>query len=182
MLEMDPFAPRESRFWKLINQGRWRSKPWCWPLTKLGDREPIVLAEHINGERRGIDLGYESRPYDDELYVPVFAVQSGEVVYCAETLAGFSISLRHVGTEWLTYYGHLSKVFLADTETAGRRTEWVRAGEVIGYAAKSPIQVRFELVKWTADKRFVAVDPTPEMKTWKANVGSPTTFPLRKAA
>ncbi len=181
MLEMDPFAPRESKFWRLINQRRVRSRPWCWPLVKLGDREPIVLAEHINGTRRGVDLGYESRPYDDELHVPVFAVQSGEVTYCAETLAGFSISLRHVGTEWLTYYGHLSTVFLADTETARHRTEWVRAGDVIGYAARSPIHVRFELVKWTEDKRFVAFDPKPEMKTWKPNT-EPTTFLIKKAA
>lgn len=183
MLEIDRFPPRKSKFWKLINDSRLRSKPWCWPLTKLGDREPIVLAEHINGARRGVDLGYESRPYDAELYVPVFAVQSGEVMYCANTTAGFSVSVRHAGTEWTTYYGHLSRVFLTDTETQRRRAEWVRAGDVIGHAAKSPIHVRFELVKWNDDRRFVAVDPKPEMATWRKDTAEvPIPFPLRKAA
>ena len=179
----DPTGPRRSRFWKLINEGRLRSQPWRWPLTTLGDREPIVLAEHIDsGERRGIDLGYESRPYDAELYVPVYATQAGEVMFCAETRTGSAISLRHLGTEWATYYGHLSKVFLA-TDTNRRRPECVRAGDVIGYAAKSPIHIRFELVKWNDASGFVSVVPMPVMKTWtKPIVRGPASSPIQKVA
>jgi hypothetical protein len=178
----DPTGPRKSRFWALRHSARSALGRWQWPLLKLGDREPIVLAEHINGTRRGIDLGYESRPYDAALHVPVFAVQSGEVMFCAETTTGFAVSLRHVGTEWATFYGHLSKVFVADTETPPRRrVEWVRAGDVIGYAAKTPIHVRFELVKWTADG-FAAIDPKPGMASWEKPIIAGPALPDRKAA
>lgn len=176
----DPTGPRRSRFWRLINERRFGSQPWHWPLTTLGDREPIVLADHISGERRGIDLGYEPRQHDADLYVPVYAAQAGDVMFCGETRCGFSISLRHTGTEWATYYGHLSKVFLA---TASRRAECVRAGDVIGYAAKSPIHIRFELVKWTGASGFVAVTPKPEMQTWTMPlVHGPSPSTSKKAA
>jgi hypothetical protein len=47
-----------------------------------------------------------------------------------------------------------------------RRRQFVRAGDVIGYAAKSPLHVQFELWKWTDDRGFVAVDPKPELEKW----------------
>jgi murein DD-endopeptidase MepM/ murein hydrolase activator NlpD len=179
----DPTGPRKSRFWALRHAAR-APERWQWPLVRIDGRDPIVLADHINGSRRGVDLGYESRPYDAALFVPVFAVQSGEVMFCAETTSGFAVSLRHSGTDWATSYGHLSKVFVADTESKRRRaSDWVRAGDVIGYAAKSPIHIRFELVKWTADRRFVAVDPKPELATWtKPTVEGPASFAAKKAA
>lgn len=180
----DPTGPRKSKFWALRHSARSTLGRWQWPLLKLGDREPIVLAEHINGARRGIDLGYESRPYDAALHVPVFAVQSGEVMFAGETKTGFAITLRHHRTEWATYYGRLSKIFVSDTETVThRRAPWVRAGDVIGYAAKAPIHVRFELVKWTPDREFVAVDPKPEMANWmKPIIQGPASFPAKQAA
>jgi len=163
----DSTGPRKSRFWALRDSGRIRSQPWRWPLGSLGDREPIVLAEHLDGDRRGVDLGYEARPYDAALFVPVYAVQSGDVMYCAETRSGFAITIEHVGTDWLTLYGHLSKVFVAtDREHKGRFRQTVRGGDVIGYAAKSPIHVRFELVTRDADRRFVTVDPMAHVTTW----------------
>ncbi len=137
---------------------------WQWPLLTLGDREPIVLAEHINGARRGVDLGYESRPYDAELYVPVFAVQSGEVMFCGgdhERLRDQRAARRH----------RVGDVLRPPLEGVSRRTPNPRSadapngfepGDVIGYAAKAPIHVRFELVKWTADRGFAAVSPKPE--------------------
>lgn len=42
----------------------------------------------------------------------------------------------------------------------------MRAGDVIGYAAKAPLHLRFELWKWTDDRGFVAVDPRPELESW----------------
>lgn len=98
----DPTGPRRSRFWALRHRSH--EQPWRWPLERLGDRDPIVLAEHINGSRRGIDLGYESRPYDRALDAPVFAVQAGEVMFCSETTSGFAVTIRHVGTAWATFY------------------------------------------------------------------------------
>lgn len=178
----DPTSPRRSRFWELRHSTRFALGRWQWPLVRLGDREPIVLADHINGTRRGFDLGYEPRPYDAALHVPVYAVQSGEVMFCAETTTGFAITLRHIGTEWATFYGHLSKALVSETETPTRhRPEWVRAGEVIGYAARAPIHVRFELVRWTADRGFVAIDPKPEMAGWSKPTVEGTAASTRKA-
>lgn len=177
----DPTGPRKSRFWALRNS-QIRSQPWRWPLGTLGDRDPIVLSEHLDGERRGVDLGYEVRPYDAALYVPVYAVQAGKVMFCGEARTGFAISLRHYGTDWVSYYGHLSRVFLAADENR-RAVEWVRGGDVIGYAAKAPIHVRFELVRWTDQKRFATVDPVPEMAAWiKPRVDGPAASTITRAA
>jgi hypothetical protein len=155
---------------------------WQWPLGTLGDRDPIVLAEHINSARRGVDLGYEPRPYDWALDAPVFAVHGGEVMFCGETTNGFAISIRHVGTEWATFYAHLSAVSVDETETQRcPAREGVRAGDVIGYAAKAPIHIRFELVRWTPETGFVAIDPKPEMARW-ADPSLHGSNPIRKAA
>ena len=50
------------------------------------------------------------------------------------------------------------------------RRQRVRAGDVIGYAAKSPAHIRFELWQWTNDRGFVAVDPIPHLSTWQPAV------------
>ncbi|MFN0252731.1 MAG: hypothetical protein ACKV2T_38005 [Kofleriaceae bacterium] len=64
-----------------------------------------------------------------------------------------------------TYYGHLSKVDV--TINYLRRSQPrqpVRGGDLIGFAAKSPL--RFELWQWTEDRGFVPVDPIGRMKEW----------------
>lgn len=178
----DSTGPRKSRFWALRRGAQLAPAQWHWPLMKLGDREPIVLAEHINGTRRGIDLGYESRPCDEMLFVPVFAAHTGEVMYCGEGENGFGVTLRDVAGQRATFYSHLSKVFVRDTSSAHRSAEWVRVGEVIGYAAKSPIHIRFELVSCIGDRELVAVDPKPEMAAWKLpTVHNLTALPLKAA-
>jgi hypothetical protein len=47
-----------------------------------------------------------------------------------------------------------------------RRRQYVRAGDVIGNAARAPLHVRFELWKWTNERGFVAVDPRGELENW----------------
>lgn len=163
----DSTGPRKSRFWALRRGAQLAAERWQWPLMKLGDRTPIVLAEHINGTHRGVDLGYESRPCDELLFVPVFAVHAGEVVFCGEGANGFAVTLRDVTGNRATFYSRLSKVFVADTSKRRRSAEWVRAGDVIAYAAKSAIHIRFALVSVTGDRELLAVDPKPDMATWK---------------
>ena len=65
---------RKSKFWRLRNNARLQPQAPQWPLARLGDREPLVLAEHSE-TRRGIDLGYAPSALDSELFVPVHAVQ-----------------------------------------------------------------------------------------------------------
>lgn len=143
-----------------------RSKPqaWRWPLSRVGNRTPIVVAEHVTKERRGVDIGYAVAPFDSQLYVPVFAAQSGEVSYALEGKDGFAVSLDH--GEWTTHYGRMSEMFATRCLGKTRRRQSVRAGDVIGYASKSPIRVRFELWQWTDDRGFVAVDPVPHLNQW----------------
>jgi murein DD-endopeptidase MepM/ murein hydrolase activator NlpD len=175
-----PYPPSTSHFWKLRNDARagWRlrddarpiDQPWRWPLERIAGRDPVVLAERVNGERQGIDLGYESRPYDAELFVPVYATQTGEVTLAGETQSGFMVTIDHSYREWATHYAHLSRLFVAPyLGQRSRRRQRIRGGEVIGYAAKSPIHVRFEIWNWTDDRGFVAVDPIATMRAWSAS-------------
>lgn len=143
-----------------------RAKPqqWRWPISRVGNRSPIVLAEHAVNERRGVDLGYAVAPFDSQLFVPVFAAQSGEVSFALEGNDGCAVSIDH--GEWTTHYGHMSKMFPTRCLGRTRRRQHVRAGDVIGYAAKTPLHVRFELWKSTDDRGFVAVDPLPHLNEW----------------
>jgi len=157
----DPTGPRKSRFWSLRHSARWTPLPWQWPLEVLGTREPIVLAETPDLR---LDVGYEPRPYDAQLYAPVFAVQDGVVMFCGEGRDGFAVSINHDDQRWASCYSHLSKVFLdINRHEKGKRRQRVRTGEAIGYAAKSPIHVRFKLHQWTDDRGFVAVDPIAKL-------------------
>lgn len=139
--------------------------PWRWPLLRVGNRDPIVLTDHIADDRRGVDLGYAAAPFDSELYVPVHAAQAGEVSFALEASDGFAISLDH--GDHTTHYGHLSKMFPTRCFGKLRRRQYVRAGEVVGYAAKAPLRFRFELWQWTDDGGFVAVDPLPYLNEWR---------------
>jgi murein DD-endopeptidase MepM/ murein hydrolase activator NlpD len=139
--------------------------PWRWPLTRVGNRDPIVLTEHVTQERRGVDLGYEVTPFDSELYVPVHAVQSGDVSFATEGANGSAVSLDH--GDYTTHYGHMSKMFVTRCLGSTRRRQYVRAGEVVGYAAKAPLHFRFELWNWTDDRGLVAIDPVPFLNEWR---------------
>ncbi len=143
-----------------------RSKPqaWRWPISRVSNRSPIVLAENVTDDRRSVDLGYAVAPFDSELYVPVYAAQSGEVSFALEGKDGNAVSLDH--GEWTTHYGHMSRMFPTRCLGKTRRRQSVRAGDVIGYAAKAPLHVRFELWQWTDDRGFVAVDPMPHLNQW----------------
>jgi len=138
--------------------------PCRWPLAKLPGRQPIVLDEYERDGRRGVDLGYVVAPYDSELYVPVYAAHSGEVSFALEGKDGCAVSIDH--GETTTHYAHMSSMFVTRCLGKTRRRQHVRAGDVIGHAAKAPVHVRFELWKWTYDRGFVCVDPRPELERW----------------
>jgi murein DD-endopeptidase MepM/ murein hydrolase activator NlpD len=178
----DPTGPRKSRFWALRHSARDKPQPWRWPLDALAGRSPMVLAQGITN-RHGVEIGYESRPYDAQLFVPVFAAQDGEVMHCGETVSGFAISIDHKREGFATYYSHLSKVFVEQNLTRfNPRRQWVRGGDVIGYAAKSPIHLRFALWQWDAAGGFVAVDPIAKFSEWIAPLAKPEPAAIAEAA
>jgi murein DD-endopeptidase MepM/ murein hydrolase activator NlpD len=138
-------------------------EPWRWPLPRLAGRDPRVLAT-TDAQRHSVDIGYTAAPFDSELFVPVIAAKAGEVSYALETKDGYAVSIVH--GDWTTHYAHLSKMFVTRCLPRTRRRQFVPAGAVIGYAAKSPLHVRFELWQWTDDSGFVAVDPIPYLDNW----------------
>ena len=149
---------------RLDPSARATEQPWRWPLPKLGSRSPIVLAAHTDEERRGVDLGYVVASFDSELFVPVYAAQAGEISFAMEASDGFAISIDHGA--WTTHYAHLSKMFVTQALQKRRRRQHVSAGEVIGYAAKAPLHVRFELWQRMFTGGFEAVDPIPHLDQW----------------
>lgn len=183
MFEIEPYKPGRSKFWRLRNDARVQPQPWRWPLARLGDRDPVVLAEDVNGNRFAADLGYEDRPFDRELYVPVYAVQDGEITCATETASGFAISIDHGDRGWVTHYAQMSRMFVSPYYgQRNRKYQRVRGGDVIGYAAKSPIAVRFELWQWTDDRGFVAVAPVAQLADWVAPLARPNAIPDKQAA
>ena len=166
--------------WRLRADAKAPPKPWQWPLARIGDREPTILGEHVTPKRRGVEIGFAVASYDDALFVPVHAVQSGEVAYALQQSDDFAVTIEHDDPTWATHYAHLSKIFV--TRQLGRhrlRRQRVRAGDVIGYAATSPLHVRFELYKCTDDRGYVAIDPRAHLESW---LESSTTATKREAA
>ena len=172
---------RKRAAWRLMPDARPLPQPWRWPLQRLGDRDPILI-DVVGDDRRAVLLGYEARPFDAELYVPVYAAQEGDVMFAGETKSGFAVSLDHGRRGWATYYAHMSRMFVAAYYgQARRKRQHVYAGDVIGYAAKSPIQIRFELWNWTDDRGFVAVDPIAQITQWIGPL-APSAAPIEQAA
>jgi murein DD-endopeptidase MepM/ murein hydrolase activator NlpD len=166
IFEISSYNPKTNQIRaRLHPSAQSQPRPYRWPLTRLGNRDPIVLGEHIAEDRRGVDLGYVVAPFDSELYVPVHAAQAGEVSFACEGKDGFAVSLDH--SEYTTHYDHMSKMFVTRCLGKLRRRQYVSRGEVIGYAAKGPVHVRFELWQWTDDRGFVAIDPLPLLNEWR---------------
>jgi murein DD-endopeptidase MepM/ murein hydrolase activator NlpD len=135
-------------------------------LARLGDRDPRVLSEYGSESRRGVELGYATSAFDSKLFVPVHAVQAGEIAAALDVAAGYAITIDHGDRTMMTHYAHLSRMFVTPCIPKSHVThrQFIHAGEVIGYASKS--HVRFELLRWTNDRGYVAIDPIPEMITW----------------
>jgi Peptidase family M23 len=169
MSKSNPIFFRPSKFtsWRLTDDAKPLHQPWRWPLERLADREPLLIETHRTDDRITLELGYEPRFYDLELFVPVAAAQEGEVALAGETRSGFAITIDHGYRDWATHYTHLSRMFVAPyLGQKKRRRQRVRAGEVIGYTAKTPLRMRFELWNWTDQNGFVPVDPIETMTSW----------------
>lgn len=154
------FINRNSKGIRLAPQRREPTKPFEWPLRAFNNNAPRVLGAH-EGERLGVDLGYTLAFSDREL--PVFAVNDGEVACAIEGGYGCAISLDHGGT-WSTQYTGLSGLGVVRCVPRLKRREYVRAGQVIGYANKP--RIGFELWQWTDDRGFVPVDPHTHLAAW----------------
>jgi murein DD-endopeptidase MepM/ murein hydrolase activator NlpD len=136
---------------------------WYWPLPRLAGETPRILA-HANDGRRGVDLGYMRLAFP-ELFVPVFAARSGTISFAAQVRSGFAVTIDHGGV-WSTHYAHLERTFVLPTLGRRRRRARVRTGDVIGYAARDPSHVRFEVWRWTSRDGYVPVPAERAMRDW----------------
>lgn len=173
MYEIDPNKPGTSRFWKLRNDARAVEGPWRWPLPRLAQRDPVALPVGED-ERCGLDIGYAGHEFSGPLFVPVYAVQRGEVTFAGETTKGFAVTIDHGSLQ--SHYAHLDRIFVIPGVRRTRRRELVKPGQVIGYAAKAPVHIRFELWEQTYTQGAIPVDALVRMKDWMI---SPTADELR---
>ena len=179
----DRKSPRRRRFWRLRNDARITTQPWRWPLSRLGNRDPLVLAEHLDRERLGVLLGYEPRPFDGQLFVPVHAAQDGTVALAVETASGCFVNLEHGYQSHSTTYALMSKMFVtAYRGEKNRKRERVRGGDVIGYATKSPITVRFEVWTWNDRDGYAATDPVAHLAERVYPLARSTSVPEKQVA
>lgn len=136
---------------------------WVWPLPRLAGDPPKVTT-HLNDARCAVHVGYERVSFPG-LFVPVYAAQGGTISFAQRTSSGCAVSIEH-GRAWCTHYAHLQEMFVVATYPARRRRARVRAGDVIGYAAASPIHIRFELWRWTEESGFVPDLAALRMRDW----------------
>ncbi len=163
MSEIDLNQPSSSRFWTLRNDARAIDVPPRWPLPRIGGRDPLATVVP-DSPRKSVDIGYPGPTFDAELFVPVYAVQRGDVAFAGETQSGYAITLDH-GT-WSSHYAHLSKLFVTPNLRRTRRLQHVRPGEVIGYAAKNPLHVRFEVWERAFSGGFEPIDANARLAEW----------------
>ena len=109
-----------------------------------GGRGKGKFKEATAGEKGGVRIAF--KPED----VGLFAQQM--LNHTLVTLQTYLLRARR-------WQAMLRPIGQASFHTAFRTT-------VIGYAAKSPLHVRFELWQWTDDSGFVAVDPIPHLNDW----------------
>jgi murein DD-endopeptidase MepM/ murein hydrolase activator NlpD len=137
---------------------------WFWPLPRLAGEHPRIVA-HAHDDRLGVDIGYERLSFVD-LFVPVYAAHAGAVSYAVRAKSGYAVTIDHGGV-WSTHYAHLEQMFVTPTLGRRRRRARVQAGEVIGYAGRTPNHVRFELWRWTSRDGFVPARAAAFMRDWK---------------
>lgn len=145
---------------RLAPRRREPSVAFEWPLRTLHGLEPRVTAAHP-GERL-VDLGYIGLG-DLDRRVPILAANDGVVACALEDDNGCAVSIDHEGT-WSTHYTGLSELAVIRCLPKLKRRQHVRAGQVIGYAARS--RIGFELWRWTDERGFVPVDASAHLATW----------------
>lgn len=140
-------------------------RSWVWPLPRLDGAAPCIIElarEYPPPD--GLAIGYRGRSSSADL-VPVFAAQDGVVTYAGSNASGSTLCIDHLGG-WSTHYSELEHLLTRPTDRfRRRRKERVRAGDVIGHASRTTLQIRFGLSRLT-DEACVELDPASWMSAW----------------
>ncbi len=148
------------------------TRHWIWPLPKIDDLRPTLLLDTVGA--RCSNLGYETTKALPR-FVPVFAPHDGTISFAGKvtitsegkTFNRHQLWLDHAGG-WATRYGNLEHMFATPTHRyACERKARVRAGDVLGYASPSPLELWFELWR-REDHAFGPVDLTDHTHAWVA--------------
>jgi murein DD-endopeptidase MepM/ murein hydrolase activator NlpD len=139
-------------------------RSWVWPLPRLDGIAPCIIEPAGTPALDGVAIGYRERSSSPGL-VPVFAAQDGIVIYAASTGSGSTLSIDHAGG-WTTHYSELEHLLARPTDRfRRRRKERVRAGDIIGYARRTLLQIRFALSRFNGDE-CAPQDPSFWMPEW----------------
>lgn len=140
-------------------------RSWVWPIPRLDGVAPCVVESTAEYPPLNIiTIGYRERSAAPSL-VPVFAAQDGIITYAGNTSNGSTICIDHIGG-WSTHYSELERLLTRPTDRfRHRRKEHARAGDVIGYARRSTLRVRFGLSQLT-DDGTIHQDPAAWMAAW----------------
>lgn len=158
-----------------------------WPLAAINGRAPVVLEDRC-AELRGVDLAYPrldptdaiascpiGTPYGTATHLmpgmtSALAIDHGEITFAGRLGHGFGLIIDH-GNGWASHYANLQAVVAIRTDLYRPRTQYVRAGDTIGYVgAPDPDafkRLHFELWERDRDRRFVPVDPRPHLAGWR---------------
>lgn len=149
-----------------------RAGAWVWPLPRIGEHEPIVTTIGDAKHPQAVVAYRDVVSHRD--FLPVFAAHDGVITFAAKTLVTcegatvtrYAVCLDHPGG-WSTRYGDLEHMFCMPADRfSRRRRERVRAGDVLGYAQRSPLRVPFEL--WRCDdESFGPIDCEKYIDRWR---------------
>jgi hypothetical protein len=163
-----------------------RSPSPVWPLPALNGRPPVILA--TSQDPRGIELAY-ARENDSDLIkecppgtpngtathvmprmAAVLSFHDGVITFAGRLGNAFGMIIDH-GNGRATHYRNLKSLACVRTDLYNPREQHVSAGKTIGYvgapAAGEFNRLYFELWHADRDRRFVPVDPRPQLCEWK---------------
>lgn len=158
-----------------------------WPLAAINGRAPLALDERC-AELRGVDLAYPrfdpadaiancpiGTPYGTATHLmpamtSVLAIDDGEITFAGRLGHGFGLIIHH-GNGWASHYANLQAVVAIRTDLHRPRTQYVRAGDTIGYVGE-PVpgafkRLHFELWERDRSRVFARVDPRPHLASWR---------------
>ena len=156
-----------------------------WPLAAINGRAPVVLERQ---DARSVALAYPRVDATDAIetcpigtpfgtathlmpaMTPALAVDDGEIAFAGRLGIGFGMILDH-GDGWVSHYANLHALVAVRTDLHRPRTQYVRAGDTIGYVGAHEIgalkQLHFELWERDLDRHFAPVDPRPHLASWE---------------
>jgi murein DD-endopeptidase MepM/ murein hydrolase activator NlpD len=99
----------------------------------------------------------------------VLSVDDGEIVYAGRMAHGYGLIINH-NNGWASHYKNLEAIVAIRTDIHRPKSQYVRAGNVIGYVGAPEAgafkRLYFELWELDRARQFVPVDPREHLARW----------------